>query len=223
MADNEQVEMKPTLGLTGLTMNAMALIAPGAFLWLTFSIQGNTGVTGPSMWLGIVLALLLCLATAVCYAEMAKLYPGTGSSYYFAEQSFLNHESAWKWARLSKFIVGWGSHLYYWIYPGVMVAVMGVLCGYLVGTIWPNFMSASNPGPAVHGADCHCLLVCGCLDRPPRRKRFHCGQHRHQRDSDLGAVGVLGDGPGLSHESSAGKRGLSNSIRLRATLTTTSS
>jgi len=30
-------EMKQTLGLTGLTMNAMALIAPGAFLWLTFA------------------------------------------------------------------------------------------------------------------------------------------------------------------------------------------
>ncbi len=36
-------EMKPTLGLTGLTMNAMALIAPGAFLWLTFAIQGGHG------------------------------------------------------------------------------------------------------------------------------------------------------------------------------------
>jgi basic amino acid/polyamine antiporter, APA family len=148
MAESNSVEMKPTLGLTGLTMNAMALIAPGAFLWLTFAIQANTGVTAPSMWLGIALATCLCLATAVCYAEMAKLYPGTGSSYYFAEQSFLNHEKAWRYARVAKFIVGWGSHLYYWIYPGVMVAVMGILCGYLVGTIWPNVMSASNPGPA---------------------------------------------------------------------------
>src|SRR5216684_6828540 len=146
MAEKEP-QMQATLGLTGLTMNAMALIAPGAFLWLTFAIQANTGVTGPSMWIGIVVALLLCLATAVCYAEMAKLYPGTGSSYYFAEQSFLNHEKAWKYARLSKFIVGWASHLYYWIYPGVMCGVMGVLCGYLVGTLWPSFMSASNPGP----------------------------------------------------------------------------
>jgi len=141
-------EMKQTLGLTGLTMNAMALIAPGAFLWLTFFIQATTGVTGPSMWIGIVVALLLCLATAVCYAEMAKLYPGTGSSYYFAEQSFLNHEKAWRFARLSKFVVGWASHLYYWIYPGVMVGVMGILCGYLAGTLWPNFINASNPGPA---------------------------------------------------------------------------
>ncbi len=147
MADNAEVTMKPTLGLTGLTMNAMALIAPGAFLWLTFVAQGTAGATAPSMWAGIFFALLLCLATAVCYAEMAKLYPGTGSSYYFAEQAFLNHETAWPYARLSKFIVGWGSHLYYWIYPGVMVGVMGVLVGYLTGTIWPSFMSASNPGP----------------------------------------------------------------------------
>lgn len=151
MVENTAPEMKPTLGLTGLTMNAMALIAPGAFLWLTFAIQASTGVTGPSMWIGILVALLLCLATAVCYAEMAKLYPGTGSSYYFAEQSFLNHDKAWRYARLSKFIVGWGSHLYYWIYPGVMVGVTGVFCGYIVGTLWPNFMSASNPGPAFMG------------------------------------------------------------------------
>jgi APA family basic amino acid/polyamine antiporter len=139
-------EMKPTLGLTGLTSNAMALIAPGAFLWLTFYLQSTTKNTGPAMWWGIVGALVLCLSTAVCYAEMAKLYPGTGSSYFFAEQAFLNRDRAWKYARISKFIVGWASHLYYWIYPGVMVGTMGIVCGYVVGTIWPNFMSASNPG-----------------------------------------------------------------------------
>jgi APA family basic amino acid/polyamine antiporter len=146
MAEKTTGEMQATLGLTGLTMNAMALIAPGAFLWLTFYAQATEGATAPAMWIGIVFALLLCLATAVCYAEMAKLYPGTGSSYYFAEQAFLNHDKAWKYARLMKFIVGWGSHLYYWIYPGVMVAVTGIFCGYVVGTLWPNFMSASNPG-----------------------------------------------------------------------------
>jgi amino acid transporter len=146
MAEVPAVEMKKTLGLTGLTSNAMALIAPGAFLWLTFFIQSTTGVTGPSMWMGVIGALLLCLSTAVCYAEMAKLYPGTGSSYYFAEQAFLNREKAWKYARISKFIVGWASHLYYWIYPGVMVGTMGIVSGYLVGTLYPNFMSASNPG-----------------------------------------------------------------------------
>ena len=140
-------QMQATLGLTGLTANAMALIAPGAFLWLTFFIQATTGSTAPSMWMGIFAALLLCLATAFSYAEISKLYPGTGSSYYYAEQAFLSRDKAFKYARLAKFIVGWGSHLYYWVYPGVMVAVTGVFVGYIVGFLYPNVMSGSNPGP----------------------------------------------------------------------------
>ncbi len=52
MAENEAPKMQATLGLTGLTMNAMALIAPGAFLWLTYFIQATTGVTGTlRVWL----------------------------------------------------------------------------------------------------------------------------------------------------------------------------
>jgi amino acid transporter len=146
MADQKAPQMQATLGLTGLTSNAMALIAPGAFLWLTFVIQAGTGTTAPTMWLGIFAALLLCLATAVAYAEISKLYPGTGSSYYYAEQALLSKDMFFKYARIAKFIVGWGSHLYYWVYPGVMVAVTGVFVGYIVGFLYPNFMSGSNPG-----------------------------------------------------------------------------
>ena len=51
MAEKSTQEMQPTLGLTGLTMNAMALIAPGAFLWLTFLIQATAGATAPAMWM----------------------------------------------------------------------------------------------------------------------------------------------------------------------------
>ncbi len=152
MADQKAPQMQATLGLTQLTANAMALIAPGAFLWLTFYIQATTGVanqpsTAPAMWLGIFVSLLLCLATAVSYAEISKLYPGTGSSYYYAEQALLSKDKAFKFARVAKFIVGWGSHLYYWVYPGVMVAVTGIFVGYVVGFLYPNFMSGSNPGP----------------------------------------------------------------------------
>jgi APA family basic amino acid/polyamine antiporter len=152
MAEEKAPQMQATLGLTGLTSNAMALIAPGAFLWLTFAIQANTGVAGqpstaPAMWWGIIAALMLCLATAVAYAEISKLYPGTGSSYYYAEQALLSKEKAFKYARVAKFIVGWGSHLYYWVYPGVMVATTGIFTGYIVGFLWPNVMSGSNPGP----------------------------------------------------------------------------
>jgi amino acid transporter len=156
MADQKAPQMQATLGLTGLTSNAMALIAPGAFLWLTFFLQASTGVAGqpstaPSMWIGIFAALLLCLATAVSYAEISKLYPGTGSSYYYAEQAMLSKDAGFKYARVSKFIVGWGSHLYYWVYPGVMVAVTGIFVGYVVGFLYPNFLSGSNPGPVFMG------------------------------------------------------------------------
>jgi amino acid transporter len=143
----EVITPKKTLGLTGLTSNAMALIAPGAFLWLTFALQSQYGspMAAVSMWFGIVLALLLCLATAIAYAELSKLYPGAGSSYFFAEQAFLSKKQAYRWARLMKFIVGWASHLYYWIYPGVMVGVTALIAGYLVGQFFPKTFNPSVP------------------------------------------------------------------------------
>ncbi|BDG04565.1 APC family permease [Anaeromyxobacter oryzae] len=141
---------RPTLGLTGLTINAMALIAPGAFLWLTFQIQSLYGapMAGSAMWFGILAALLLCFATAISYAELSKLYPGAGSSYFFAEQAFLNRTKAYRFARVAKFITGWASHLYYWVYPGVMVGVTAILSGYLLNQFFPNtFSGAYNSFP----------------------------------------------------------------------------
>jgi amino acid transporter len=144
----EQKKMLPTLGLTGVTVNAMALIAPGAFLWITFVQQaGYAFPSGMAMWAGIFVALLLAYATAISYAELAKLYPGAGSSYLFAEQAFLSKTHAYKFARVAKFVIGWSSHLYYWMYPGVMVATMGIMIGYIVGTLAPSTMNAGIPGP----------------------------------------------------------------------------
>ena len=194
---------------------------PGAFLWLTFAIQGATGTTAPSMWIGIVFALLLCLATAVCYAELAKLYPGTGSSYYFAEQSFLNHEKAWKYARLSKFIVGWGSHLYYWIYPGVMVGVTGVICGYRDRHALAELHERVEPGSDVHDAGRDRVFVRRGLHRASRRQRLDVRQHRDQRDSDHGAAGLRGDGVQLPERPIRRARRAGSSIPRPATLTLT--
>src|SRR5512138_3781135 len=132
--------VKATLGLTGVTMNAMALIAPGAFLWITFQLQAAaTAPSGASvasdMWAGIVFALVLAFLTAFSYAELARLYPeaGFGSCYYFAEKAFLDREERahHKWARLAKIVTGWAAHLFYWVYPGVMVAMMATLVGYV--------------------------------------------------------------------------------------------
>jgi amino acid transporter len=142
-------EMKRSLTLTGVTVNAMALIAPGAFLWTTFEAQAalNKGgvSTAPDMWTGLLFSLILALLTAYSYSELARIYPdaGTGSSYYFAEAALLDKASPAhrRWARFSKLSVGWISHLYYWIYPGIMVAFTATLFGYIWSAMFGSTLS----------------------------------------------------------------------------------
>ena len=85
---------------------------------------------------GLLFVLVLAFLTAFSYAELSNIYPeaGAGSSYYFAEAAFLEKQEAvhYKFARLAKFILGWVSHLYYWIYPGIMVGFTAILLVYIV-------------------------------------------------------------------------------------------
>ena len=198
---------RATLGLTGLTINAMALIAPGAFLWLTYQIQSLYGapMAGSAMWFGIVAALLLCLATAVSYAELSKLYPGAGSSYFFAEQAFLNKTHAYRFARIAKFITGWASHLYYWVYPGCMVGVTAIISGYLLNQFFPNTFSGTFNSPLFMYPVLHRLRAGRGLHRVSRRHRHDGGQHGHQHRADHRAAGVLDHGHRLSREPPRGR------------------
>jgi basic amino acid/polyamine antiporter, APA family len=149
--------IKRTLNLTSLTVNAMALIAPGAFLWTTFQLQAaqmNGAVsTAGEMWTGLVAALVLAFLTAISYAELSDIYPkaGSGSSYYFAEAALLEKEKSHhrQWSRVAKFGIGWISHLYYWIYPGIMVAFSATLIVYIFGlfgislAVWQEILVAA--------------------------------------------------------------------------------
>src|SRR5580700_11451363 len=71
-----QGEMKRSLTLTGVTVNAMALIAPGAFLWTTFqtqaALQRHGASTGGEMWTGLFFALILAMLTAYSYSELSR-------------------------------------------------------------------------------------------------------------------------------------------------------
>ncbi len=150
-------EVKPTLGLLGATMNAMALIAPGAFLWITYQLQASATAPGGAsvaadIWPGIVVALVVAFLTAFSYAELAKLYPQAGfaSVTYFAERAFLDGEKSPKRAsptsvaRLAKLATGWSVHLFYWVYPGVMVAMMANLVGYLYNQFSGQTLSTTS-------------------------------------------------------------------------------
>ena len=154
---------KATLGLTGLTINAMALIAPGAFLWLTFQMQSLYGapMAGCAMWFGILAALLLCFATAISYAELSKLFPGAGSSYFYAEQAFLSKTKAYKFARVAKFFTGWASHLYYWVYPGLHGGCDGDSGGISGEPVLAGHIQRHLQQPAVHVAVLHRVFALG--------------------------------------------------------------
>ena len=142
-------EMKRSLTLTGVTVNAMALIAPGAFLWTTFQVQAaltrNGASTAADMWPGLLFSLILAMLTAYSYAELARIYPdaGSGSSYYYAEAALLDKASPAhrRWARFSKLSVGWISHLYYWIYPGIMVAFTATLFAYIYSSLFHHTLT----------------------------------------------------------------------------------
>jgi basic amino acid/polyamine antiporter, APA family len=141
-------EMKRTLTLTGITVNAMSFIAPGAFLWTTFQLQAAQsagGSTAAEMTTGLLFAIVLAFLTAYAYSELARIYPqaGAGSSYYYAEAALLDKDKPklHKFARITKVSLGWISHLYYWIYPGIMVAFTATLAGYLWTTITHQTLS----------------------------------------------------------------------------------
>jgi amino acid transporter len=128
---------RKTLGLTGVTLHAMALVAPGAFAWLLYQAQVSGAANGlGGIWLGVLAALVTALLTALSFGELARRYPEAGfrSAYHFAEQVFRdrNHPLDTRLARFAKFATGWAAHLYYWVYPGVMVAFLGILADYLL-------------------------------------------------------------------------------------------
>lgn len=149
---SESTELKKTLNLTGVTMNAMALIAPGAFLWLTLQMQAaqvnSSGkTTAMDMFSGLVLALILAFLTAISYSKLSELYPeaGAGSSYYFAGRAISNDPTKLSYfSRIGKYIIGWFAHIYYWVYPGVLVAMMATLITYIFGEFGINIPTSGQ-------------------------------------------------------------------------------
>ena len=126
-----------TLGLTGITMNAMALTAPGALMWVLYQSQAAATFNGiADIWPGVLVALLSAMLTALSFGELARRYPEAGfrSAYHFADRFFARqeHPRDKTIARITKFATGWTAHLYYWVYPGVMIAFMGILADYLL-------------------------------------------------------------------------------------------
>jgi len=137
----------------------------------------------------------------------------------FAEQSFLNHDKMWRYARIS-IHCGWGAHLYYWIYPGVMVAVWRT-CRVSGADLAELLTPQSGTGVmALKSRWCSPLRWPGLQ---PRRQRFDVREIVAINVIHIKrAVVVRGDGLGFRAKHPPGSV-LINSILPRATLTITNS
>ncbi len=208
MAEKTTGEMQATLGLTGLTMNAMALIAPGAFLWLTFYAQATEGATSP-----VDVDRDHFRSSAV--PGHRSLLCGNGEAVSRNRQFVLFRRAVVPESRQ-----GMAIRPAFEVHRGLgLASVLLDLSGRdgrghrnfqrihrrnALAEFHERFESRSD----VHDAGRRSVHLRRGLHRASRREWLDGGQHCHQRDSDLRSDRVLRDGDRLPDESCAGQRGL---------------
>jgi basic amino acid/polyamine antiporter, APA family len=129
---------RKTLGLSGLTMHAMTLVSPGAFVWFLYPLQAAVALFGSAadIWPGVLLALLIAFITMSGFSGLIYRYPlaGSRSAYHFTQcvlDDFANTRKP-AWFLPAKLVSGWSAHMFYWIYPGVLVAFFVNIWNYLL-------------------------------------------------------------------------------------------
>lgn len=101
-AQESQHAMKRSLGAVTLTaMGIGAIIGAGLFV---LTGQAAAEYAGPGILLSFVLAAIICVFAALCYAEFASLIPISGSAYTYAYATM---------GELTAWIIGWGLTLEY--------------------------------------------------------------------------------------------------------------
>ena len=228
MADQKAPQMQATLGLTGLTSNAMALIAPGAFLWLTFSIQATTGVAGqpstaPAMWLGIFAALAALPGNrgrlrrdfqALSRHRLQLLLRGAGAALEGQGLQVCPHRQVHRRLGLAPLLLGLSRR------DGGRHRHLRWLCRRLPLS---QLHERSQPGPGLHGTGCGRLLILRRVDRVEGRRRFDRRQPGDQRRADLRADRLQRAGAWLSRQPSGGLARPSSTTRRRCPPTPISS
>lgn len=110
-ASSNKAGLKKSLGPLSLTaMGIGAIIGAGIFV---LSGQAAAQYAGPAISISFVLAAIICVFAALCYAEFASLIPIAGSAYSYAYVT-MGEFIAW--------IIGWGLTLEY-LFSASTVAV----------------------------------------------------------------------------------------------------
>lgn len=110
-ASEKKNSMKRSLGPLNLTMMGIGAIIGGGIFVMTG--QAAAQYAGPGIVFSFILAALVCLLVALCYAEFASLIPIAGSAYSYAYVT-MGEFIAW--------IIGWSLALEY-LFSSSTVAV----------------------------------------------------------------------------------------------------
>lgn len=136
MAAAEKRALKRSLGAFDLTMLGIgAVIGTGIFVLTSIAAEK----AGPGMLFSFIIAGIVCLLTALIYAEIASMVPVSGSAYTYS-YAVLGEWMAW--------MVGWALILEYAVAAGaVSVGWAGYINGFLEANGW-GLPLALTAGPA---------------------------------------------------------------------------
>jgi APA family basic amino acid/polyamine antiporter len=130
LATAEKKSLKRTLGALQLTLFGIGcIIGTGIFVLTAAGAQK----AGPGLMLAFVIAGLVCIVAALCYAEIAAMIPVAGSAYTYSYAT-MGEFLAWT--------VGWALVLEYAIAAS---AVSVGWSGYFTGTILNEFFNFQLP------------------------------------------------------------------------------
>ncbi|WP_343345288.1 amino acid permease [Sphingomicrobium sp. XHP0239] len=130
LAAAEEKSLHRSLGALQLTLFGVGcIIGTGIFVLTSAGAQK----AGPGLMLAFVIAGLVCVVAALCYAEIASMVPVAGSAYTYT-YSVMGELLAWT--------VGWALVLEYAI-AGSAVSVGW--SGYFAGTILDEFLGITLP------------------------------------------------------------------------------
>jgi APA family basic amino acid/polyamine antiporter len=130
LATAEKKSLKRSLGAVQLTLFGIGcIIGTGIFVLTAAGAQK----AGPGLMLAFIIAGLVCIVAALCYAEIAAMLPVAGSAYTYSYAT-MGEFLAWT--------VGWALVLEYAIAAS---AVSVGWSGYFTGTILNEFFNISLP------------------------------------------------------------------------------
>jgi len=123
--DDNEIQLKKTLGLFGLVLFGLAYMAP-MIVFGTYGVLHEA--SGGNVASSYLMALIAMLFTAGSYALMANKYPSSGSSYTYVSKVFGDRVG---------FLIGWTILLDYLFLPMVI---------WLIGGIYLEAMTPDIPG-----------------------------------------------------------------------------